>query len=141
MSHAASGNSSHRLTPGRAGVVDQDVQLVLALAHLGGQPPALLLAGEVGGDGDDLPVRRQLGDGGVAGLGLAGADVDARAGLQQAARHHQADAAGAAGDDGDLAGEVEQVHGYLRVRPLSGFTTLSRGRGAREATGCVSLCP
>jgi hypothetical protein len=27
----------------------------------------------------------------------------------QAARHHQADPAGPPGDDGDLAGEIEQV--------------------------------
>ena len=71
-----------------------------------------------------LPNSRQLGDGGVPGVGLARADVDAGAGLQQAAGDHQADAAGAAGDHGDLAGQVEQVHGAppssgsrLRCRP------------------------
>ena len=62
-----------------------------------------------------LPNVRQLGDRGVARLGLARADVHAGAGLQQSARHHQADPAGAAGDHGHLAGQVEQVHGVPPV--------------------------
>jgi hypothetical protein len=108
------GERGQRFAPGGPGVVDEDVQLVLPLAHRGGQPDALLLAGQVGRDRPHLPERREPLDGGVPGLGLAGADVDARPGLEEAAGHHQADPAGAAGDHGDLAGQVEQVHGHLR---------------------------
>jgi hypothetical protein len=62
----------HRRRPPRGtGVVDEDVQLVLPLADLLGQPDALLLAGEVGRDRDDLAVRGEFGDSGVTGLGLA----------------------------------------------------------------------
>jgi len=43
-----------RLTPRGAGVVDQDVQPVLALADLGGEPGALLDGRQVGRNADDL---------------------------------------------------------------------------------------
>ena len=94
-----------------------------------------------------LPERRELGDGGVPGLGLAGADVDARAGLEQAAGHHQADPAGAAGDHGHLAGQVEQVHGHLRsgapaTPPAAVRHTIQRlGDGGAGTAACASLCP
>jgi hypothetical protein len=108
------GEGLQRLAPRRAGVVDQDVQLVLALAHHRGQPAALRLGREVGRHRDDLAELGQLGDRGLPGLGLARADVDAGAGLEQAAGHHQADSPGSTGDHGHLAGQVEQVH----VTPL-----------------------
>src|SRR5207248_7701667 len=97
--------------PGRTRVVDEDVQPVLVAADLGDQPTTLLHPGQVGRDAHDLAVRRQLLLGGRDGIGLTRADVDAPAALQQPAGEHHADATGAAGDDGDLAGDVEQVHG------------------------------
>ena len=57
------------------------------------------------------PKRAERLDGLVARLGLAGADVDPGARLQEAAGHHQADAPGPARDEGHLAVEAEQGHG------------------------------
>jgi hypothetical protein len=105
----ATGKVRQGRAPGGAGIVDQDVDSILGPADLGGQPDAFLLAGQVGREGYHAAVRGELGDRGLPRLGLARADVDRRSGLQQAARHHQADPAGSPGDDGDLAGEIEQV--------------------------------
>src|SRR3712207_1054507 len=73
-------------------------------------PPALLLGEQVGRYRNHPAMGGELGDGGVPGLGLAGAEVHRRAGLQQPAGHHSADPAGATGDHGHVAGQVEQVH-------------------------------
>jgi hypothetical protein len=54
-------------------------------------------------------VLREVVDGGLEGLLLARRDEHAGARLQVAAGDHRADAAGAAGDDGPLARDVEQV--------------------------------
>ena len=50
-----------RGAPGGAGVVDQDVERVLARRQLVGQAPALGLGGEVGGDADAGALLRELG--------------------------------------------------------------------------------
>jgi DNA topoisomerase IB len=60
-----------RGAPGRAGVVDQDVHPWLGLADDLGQPQALLLGGQVGGDRDDPAEPGQFVHGGLAGLGFA----------------------------------------------------------------------
>jgi hypothetical protein len=100
--------------PGGARVVDQDVHAFLGLADLGRQPEAFLLPRQVGRKRDHPAECGELGYRGVTRGRLARADVDRRAGLQQAAGHHQADPAGPARDDGNLAGEIEQVQGALR---------------------------
>jgi EmrB/QacA subfamily drug resistance transporter len=110
------GKLGQRRAPVGAGVVDQDVNPLLEPADLGGQPDALLLAGQVGRYRQDHAVLGQLGDGGLPGLGLARADVDRSPRLQQPPRHHQPDPAAPAADDGDLAGEVEQVHELLHPK-------------------------
>src|SRR5215472_1635950 len=83
------GELRQRRTPGRTGVVDQNVQGLFPLADQSGQAQALRLG---------------------AGIGLARADVHAGSGLQQAARDHQPDPAGSPGYHGCLSGQVEQVH-------------------------------
>src|SRR5205823_8545524 len=108
-------------TPVGAGVVDQDVDALFETADLRGQPQALLLAGQVGGHRDHGAVLGELGGRGVARLGLARADVDRGAGLEQAARHHHGDPAGGAGDDANLAAEVERVQ---ECHPVTGGVRL-----------------
>jgi hypothetical protein len=109
------GELLQRRAPRGAGVVDEDVDPLLGAAHLRGQPDALGLGGEVRRDAGDVAVLPELGDGLRHGLGLAGGDVHRSARLQQPAGHHQPDAPGAAGHDGDLAGQVEQLHVVLRA--------------------------
>src|ERR1700761_5335104 len=99
-----------RGAPGGAGVVDQDVHPGLGLAHHLGQPPALGFGGQVGGHRDHPAELLELVDGLLPRPGLARAEVDRRAGLEQTAGHHQPDAAGPAGDHGHPSGEVEEIH-------------------------------
>jgi hypothetical protein len=98
-----------RRPPGRPGVVHEDVETVLPLGHGLGQAPALVLGGQVGGQGDALPHLRQLGRHFLAHVGLAGRDVDLRARLDEPPGDHQADAPGAPGDDGGLALDGEEI--------------------------------
>src|SRR6266571_1849617 len=75
------------------------------------QPQALGLGRQVRLDRRCLPVPGDFPLGVRASQRVARADVNpAGAGLEQAAGDHQPDAAGAAGHDGRLAGQVEQVH-------------------------------
>ena len=101
----ALGIGLERLAPGGAGVVDQHVQRAL---HLGGEADALVLAGQVGGHAAHLAVRRAARRRPPRRRRPCGCDDDGGAGVEQAAGDHQADAAAAAGDDGLLAGQVEQ---------------------------------
>ena len=99
-----------RRAPGGAGVVDQDVHVAHALQRLVGQAADVLFLGAVGGD----PARvdaggLQLGGGLLQVVGLARAQHDPRAGFAQRVGHLQAQAARAAGDQGGLAVEVEQL--------------------------------
>ena len=55
------------------------------------------------------PMRSQMGFGLGAGVGLAAGDDHAGAGGEQPLGDGPSDAAGAAGDDGDPAGQVEQL--------------------------------
>ena len=70
------GEGLQRLAQVAPALLTRMCSLVLALADLLGQPVALRLGGEVGGDRDDLAELAELGDGGLARVGLARADVD-----------------------------------------------------------------
>ena len=85
------------------------------------------------------PRLRELGDRRLR-LGLVAADHgDGGAGLRQAARHAEPDAAIAAGDDGDLAAEIEWscCHGVLSMKWLVSALALpdqdQADRGQRRA--------
>ena len=95
--------------PGGAGVVDQDVEVVDPGGHLLGQQAAVGLGGQVGRDADAGALGRQLGGHLGAGLGLARGDGHDGPGLDEAFGDHPADAPGAAGDQGGLAGDGEEV--------------------------------
>jgi hypothetical protein len=101
-----------RRAPVGAGVVHEDVQRRLAVADLAGQAPALVLAGQVGGQAGARAELRQLGRHLVAHLGLARGHVDVGAGLDEPAGDHQPDAPGAPGDERGLAFDGEQVCGH-----------------------------
>src|SRR5438128_502073 len=67
--------------------------------------------------GDARACLRELRGHPVAHVGLAGGDVDLGAGLDEAARDHEPDAARAAGHQSRLARDGEQVlHGCLLSR-------------------------
>src|SRR5437762_1280172 len=84
--------------PRSAGVVDEDVELRLALRIGGGERMRALDGRHVGRQREARADLIQLGRRLVAGIGLARRDVDARAGCQEARRDHPADAARPTGD-------------------------------------------
>ena len=99
-----------RLADVDAGVVDEDVDAaefaVDALDH-GGDGG---LVGDIGGHGDRLGAALfELGDRGERFGLVASDDRDRGAGFRQSAGHAEPDAAIAAGDDGHLAAEIEQL--------------------------------
>ena len=95
--------------PRGTGVVHQNVERVLPRSYLVGQTPALGLGGEVGGNSDAGPPPRQLVGHLLADLRLARGDVDLHPGIHVALGDHLADAAAAAGDQGGLPRDVEEV--------------------------------
>ena len=97
--------------PGGAGVVHQDVELVLLLRQPGGEGLDAAHLGQVGRQRDAGPAigRSQSLSGGVADIGLARGDVDLGARGQEARGDHLANAARAAGDQGDLAPDGKDV--------------------------------
>ena len=104
--------SLQRGAPGGAGVIDQDIQLADVVRQLRRQVLHAFFAGQVGGDAVAGAQGRQLGGSLGAGLGIAGADINRGAGFDKGLGDHQADAAGAAGDQGGAAlqGKIG-VHG------------------------------
>jgi hypothetical protein len=99
-----------RRAPAGARVVDEDVDRAHALQRLVGQAAGVFFLRAVGGD----PARvdaggLQLGRGLLQVFGLARAQHDPGAGLAERVGHLQAQAARAAGDEGGLAGEVEEL--------------------------------
>ena len=94
--------------PRRAGVVHQDVEPGGPLAEGPYQPAAVRVVGDVRGQGLAGPRGRQLGRGPFAGFQLPRRDPDGRPGLQEPLGDHSPDAAGPAGDQRRLAGEIEQ---------------------------------
>ena len=89
-----------------ARAVDHDVDPAAALEHRVEQALRLGLAGRLGGVEPRLAARG--GDRVEAGLGLVGVAADQDdlgAGARQALGHGAAELAGAADDDGDLAGQ------------------------------------
>ena len=98
-----------RLADVDAGVVDEDVDAAEIAGDALGHGGDGGLVGDVGGDGDRLgAASRQLGDRGVRLRLVAADDRDRGAGFGQSAGHAEPDAAIAAGDDGDLAAEIEE---------------------------------
>ena len=91
-----------------AGVVDQDIDAAEfafdAFDHGGDRG----FVGDVGNDGDRFAAALlKLRDRGIRLRRVAPDDGDGSTCLRQPARHAQPNAAIAAGDDGDAAGEVE----------------------------------
>ena len=92
------------------GVVDEHVDAAEALDDRVDQPIAVVPATDVRGDRERLTAGRlDLAGERVAGVLLAAADDDGRAALGEREAHLAPEAAAAAGDDGDLAGQVEGV--------------------------------
>ena len=106
--------------PGGAGVVHQDVELVLFRRQAGGKGLDAAHLREVGRQGDAGPaigLGQALG-GGVADVRLARGDVDLGARCQEARSDHLADAARTAGDQGDLAPDgkdIVEAHGHVSL--------------------------
>ena len=98
-----------------AGIVDEDVDPAELAADALDHARDRGLVGDVGGDRDRLDAApRELGDRRVRFLLVAPDDRDAGAGVRQPARHAEPDAAIAAGDDRDLAFEIE-YSGFIVV--------------------------
>ena len=102
-----------RCAPGGAGIVDEDVETaVLSGDDLVGQSAALVLGGEISGQRDAFADGAELGGDLIADRCLARRHVDLGASFDEATGDHEADTAGTAGDEGDLARDVEEiVHG------------------------------
>ena len=92
-----------------AGVVDQHVDAAEVVADLADEPPHVVGVRHVAGGGEGVgraAVYELLA--GLAQLVLvAGAQGDAAAGVGELAADLQAQTAAAAGDEGDLAGQLE----------------------------------
>ena len=115
-SHASSGMVSEGPKCGLTAALHTRASMRPHLARgTGDQGLQLLLAADVGGHHQRLPAAGAYAGGhGLARLGLAAADDDAGAVLGHALGDGAADALAAAGDDRDLAGQVEQGgHGRL----------------------------
>src|SRR5690606_16066103 len=106
---AALGILVDRFAPGRARIVDEHVELLLALLELRRDALDAVLRAEVEGQRDAGPLLRELLRELVAGLRLPRGDVDLRAVLHEARRDHLADAARAAGDEDGLALDAEEI--------------------------------
>ncbi len=100
-----------------AGVVHHDVEPPEVLDGGGHEAPHLVGVLHARRDGQSPAAEGlHLVDDGLAGVELAAGDHDRRAGLDEAEGHRSPEAAGAAGHDGDTAGQVEEalevgVHG------------------------------
>ena len=105
--------------PRRAGIVDEDIELRLALLDLGRQHLDAGHGGDVDRQRDAFAAigRRKLLRGGLAGAGLARGDVDLRRALREkSGRDHLADAARSPGHQRDAALQRKQIleHAFLR---------------------------
>ncbi|MNJ59023.1 hypothetical protein D3C77_546860 [compost metagenome] len=78
-----------------------------ALLQRCGKGFCAVLAGEVGDEGVAFAKSGKLGGGLVAGLGIAGADENARAGFEEALGDHPPNAAGTTSNQGGTALEAE----------------------------------
>src|SRR6185436_20789969 len=97
-------------TPGRAGVVDEDVDLAEPGQRVLSDANDLARLAQVGGDPDRLdvlrlPVRRRF----LQITGLARGQQDARAGLAERLGDLQAEPARSAGHERGLARKIEQL--------------------------------
>ena len=97
---AAFGELFERRTPGGAGVIDQDVELHLALRKCRSQRLCALHTGYVSGQGETRPHGRQLLCRLVAGRRLARREVHPRTLGQKTFGDHAADAARSTGNEG-----------------------------------------
>ena len=92
-----------------AGIVDEDIDAAEIAGDALGHGGDCGLVGDVGGHGDrPSATSRQFGDRGGRFRLVAADDCDGSACLRKAAGHAEPDAAIAAGDDRDLAVEIEQ---------------------------------
>ena len=140
-----------RRAPGGAGVVDQHVEIGRC-ARRPRRPARRRRPGSTGRPGSRRTMpgasrRVQLGGRRVAGLGLAGRDVDGRAGLDEAGGDHAADAPRAAGDDDLLSRRLRTDDPGFRswrreprplacaVRPHRPAGVAGAGRGRRVPRG------
>ena len=105
---------AERCAPVRAGVVDEDMERRLLLRDLLGELAGAGFGADVGRCRDARAALRELGRDPIADVLLARRDVDFGARLDEAARDHQADAPRAAGHEGGLSCDREQVfHGEV----------------------------
>ena len=134
-----------RRPPGGAGVVDQDVDIAHTLQGLIGQPMDLGVAGAVGSHPARVNASSlQLGAGLFQVRRFARTDHDPGTRLAQRMGHLQPKPAGAARDQGRLAGEVKQLlngarHGVVPgwVRDFAGVcrSAMSRPRYCQACGG------
>ena len=93
--------------PAGAGVVHQDMQLRFPSTDFRRQFQYAFEGPQVVRDGDALTGLGQLGGRLLNDTRMARGDIDAHAGAHQRLGDHAADAPGAAGYQGDAAGQVE----------------------------------
>jgi hypothetical protein len=106
------------------GVVHQDVESTEMRDGFGEHRVDRRLDGDVDAQRDRLGAERlQLACGSARLLRVACGNDDASAGTRKAARHAQSDSAVAAGNDGDLALQIEGRHGRHRYS-LPWFTVI-----------------
>src|SRR5206468_9310933 len=98
-----------RTAPARAGVVDEHIEALFALPHLGGQTIDLLHLRQIGWKGYALTQYRKLLRQLAAHLRITSGNVDFGTVLHVGARHHLAEAAPAAGDEDNLSSNRKQV--------------------------------
>ncbi len=98
----------HRCTPRRARVVHEHVKVILARGQLVGESTTLVLTGQVRRERDARPVGTELVRERVAHVGFARRDVNLRAGVDEPARNHLANAATPARHEHDLALDVKE---------------------------------
>ncbi len=109
-----------RRAPRHAGVVDQDVQLVRASANFVRQRGDAGLVRHRAAEALAGPDRRELARRRFARLRLARGDEDARAGGEQRLGADAPEPGRAAGDEGDAAGDGEEIgQGEHRRFPMS----------------------
>ena len=106
--------------PGRTRIVNEDIELGFALDDLGGQPLAAGIGRDIDRQRDAFAAifRGEFLGGCFAGSGLARGDVNLRCALaEKTAGDHLADAARAAGHQGDAALQRKQIleHEILRL--------------------------
>ena len=143
-SNLSSGKSSAGAAERRAGAVDQDVDAPASATTSSAAASHGRLVGdvEVLDDGRGALVGDDPGDPFGAGVVDVGED-DGHAGLGEADRDRLAEAAAATGDDGDAAGEVEDVADVVggMARSLSSLSRRHLSRASLQPIVPVQVGP